>query len=140
MRKDLIVLAALMISCSTFTASGFPQSMNSTITVYYFHGTIRCPSCTLLEELIRDAVEFGFGRELETRIITVQAIDIDLPGNEHFVDDYGLSAQSVVLSQIENGKELRWKNLDQIWTLFNDQGALWEYLQNEIQSFLKTAP
>ncbi len=91
----------------------------------------------MLEELVRDAVEIGFGHELETGRLTMQVVNVDKQDNKHFVDDYCLNAQSVVLSQIENGKEKQWKNLDQIWTLLEDQGQLWEYLQNEIEFFLK---
>jgi hypothetical protein len=136
-KKVLIVIVVFMISCSTFIAIGSAQNPNSTIIVYYFHGTVRCPSCTLLEELIRDAVEIGFDQELETGRITMQVVNVDKQDNEHFVDDYSLGAQSVILSQIENGKEKQWKNLDQIWTLLEDQGQLWEYLQNEIEKFLE---
>lgn len=140
MNKVLIVLVVFMISCSTYIAIGSPQNPNSTIIVYYFHGTVRCPSCTMLEELVRDAVEIEFGHELETGRLTMQVVNVDKQDNKHFVDDYCLNAQSVVLSQIENGKEKQWKNLDQIWTLLEDQGQLWEYLQNEIEFFLKGTP
>jgi len=128
-----------MISCFAYNAVSSPQNQNSAIIVYYFHGTVRCPSCTLLEELIRETVEIGFSQELENGRITMQVINVDEQDHEHFVDDYSLSTQSIVLSQIENGKEMRWKNLDQIWTLLEDQGQLWEYLQNEITKFLKGA-
>jgi len=138
-RKTLIVLVALMVSCFAYNAVSSPQNQNSAIIVYYFHGTVRCPSCTLLEELIRETVEIGFSQELENGRITMQVINVDEQDHEHFVDDYSLSTQSIVLSQIENGKEMRWKNLDQIWTLLEDQGQLWEYLQNEITKFLKGA-
>lgn len=57
MKKALIVIVVFMISRSTYIAIGSAQNPNNTIIVYYFHGTVRCPSCTLLEELIRDAIE-----------------------------------------------------------------------------------
>lgn len=139
MRKVLIVLAVLMIFGFADVFAGPPQNNTSTVIVYYFHRTVRCPSCTLLEELTRDAVEIGFTRELDNGKVTMQAINVDEKDNEHFVDDYHLSVQSVVLSQVEHGKEKRWKNLDRVWTLLEDQEQLWEYLQKEIRSFLKEA-
>lgn len=137
MRKVLIVLVILMIFGFADVFAGPPQNNTSTVIVYYFHRTARCPSCELLEEITRDAVEIGFAEELENGKVSMKAINVDNEDNEHFVNDYGLSVQSVVLSQVVNGKEKRWKNLDRIWTLLEDQGQLWVYLQKEIQSFLK---
>lgn len=137
MRKVLIVLVILMIFGFADAFAGPPQNNTSTVIVYYFHRTARCPSCTLLEEITRDAVEIGFAQQLADGTITMKAINVDEKDNEHFVNDYGLSVQSVVLSQVVNGKEKRWKNLDRIWTLLEDQGQLWEYFQKEIQSFFE---
>ena len=137
MRKAFVILVVLMISGFVNAAAGSRQNQDSTVIVYYFHRTARCPSCTLLEEITRDAVEIGFAQQLADGTITMNAINVDEEDNEHFVNDYGLSVQSVVLSQVVNGKEKRWKNLDRIWTLLEDQGQLWEYFQKEIQSFLE---
>lgn len=137
MCKAVVVLLVLMIAGFADAADAFPKNQDSTVIVYYFHRTARCPSCTLLEEITRDAVEIGFAQQLANGTITMKAINVDEKDNEHFVNDYGLSVQSVVLSQVVNGKEKRWKNLDRIWTLLEDQGQLWEYFQKEIQSFLK---
>lgn len=136
MRKVLIALVVLMIFGFADVVAGPPQNNTSMVIVYYFHRTVRCPSCLLLEELTRDAVEIGFARELDNGKVTMKAINVDEKDNEHFVDDYNLSVQSVVLSQVEHGKEKRWKDLDRAWTLLEDQEQLWEYLQKEIRSFL----
>jgi hypothetical protein len=136
MSKVLIVLVMLMTFGSADVVAGPPQNNTSLVRVYYFHKTVRCPSCSLLEELTRDAVEIGFARELDNGKVTMQAINVDEKANEHFVDDYHLNVQSIVLSQVEHGKEIRWKNLDQIWRLFEDKELLWEYLQEEIQKFI----
>lgn len=136
MNKVLIVLIVLMTFGFADVVASPPQNNTGLVMVYYFHRTVRCPSCTLLEELTRDAVEIGFARELDNGKVSMQAINVDEKANEHFVDDYHLNVQSVVLSLVEHGKEKRWKTLDQIWSLLDNQEQLWEYLQNEIQSFL----
>ena len=136
MSKVLIVLVMLMTFVSADVIAGPPQNNTSLVWVYYFHRTFRCPPCSLLEELTRAAVDVGFARELDNGKVTMQAINVDEKANEHIVDDYHLNVQSIVLSQVEHGKEIRWKNLDQIWRLFEDKELLWEYLQEEIQNFL----
>ncbi len=135
--KVLIVLFLLMISGCSGVPAGQPQAQNSAVVVYYFHRTIRCPSCTLLEEITHETVEFGFGKEMDSGRICMTVINLDEKANEHFVNDYNLSAQSVVVSEVKNGKEQRWKNLDQVWTLIGDEGQLREYIQKEIKGYLK---
>lgn len=115
-----------------------PEDENSAIVVYYFHRTLRCPSCTLLEEIARGAVAFGFEKEVSSGAIRMTVVNVDEKANEHFVDDYKLNTQALIVSQVLNGKEQRWKNLDQVWTLIGDEAQLWAYIQKEIAEYLKS--
>jgi hypothetical protein len=135
--KIFIVCVALMVSGFSGANAEPPQAQNNAIVVYYFHRTIRCPSCTLLEEVTREAVKFGFDRELKSGSVRMVTINIDKKDHEHFVDDYKLNVQSVIVSQVVHGKEKRWKNLDQVWTLLENEGHLLEYIQKEIKGYLQ---
>jgi len=132
-----IVFVVLLISGLSGAIAEPQQTRNSVIVVYYFHRTIRCPSCILLEERTKEAVEFGFEKELNIGSIRSAVINVEENGNEHFVGDYHLNVQSVIISEIHNGKEKRWKNLDQVWALLEDEGRLLEYIQKEIKDYLK---
>ena len=132
-----IVFVVLLISGLSGATAEPQQTPNSVMVVYYFHRTIRCPSCILLEELTREALESGFEKELNVGSIRFAVINVDKKGNEHFVSDYHLNAQSVIVSEIHSGKEKRWKNLDQVWALLEDEGRLLEYIQKEIKEYLK---
>lgn len=135
--KAFIVFVVLMIPGFSGAKAEPPQAQKSVIVVYYFHRTIRCPSCTLLEGITHETMEFGFEKEMDSGRIWMTVINIDEKANEHFVNDYNLSAQSVIVSEVNNGKEKRWKNLDQVWTLLGDEGQLREYIQKEIRGYLK---
>ena len=135
--KVFIIFIVLIVTGFSGANAEPPQTQNHAFNVYYFHRTIRCPSCTLLEELTRQAVEFGFEKELKSGRIRMTAINIEEKGNEHFVDDYKLTTQSVIVSEVSNGKEQRWKNLDQVWTLLEYEAQLREYIQKEIKGYLK---
>ena len=139
MGRIFLIFLVLVASGLMVANAEPPQQQDPTIIVYYFHRTARCSSCILLEKLTREAVNFGFEQELANGRITIEAINVDEKDNEHFVDDYNLNFQLIVLSEIENGKEKRWKNLEKVWTLLGDQGQLIKYIQNEIKNYLNEA-
>jgi len=107
----------------------------ATLTVYYFHRTARCPSCEKIEALTQKAVQDGFAAQLAAGAMQWRVVNIDEPQNAHFETDYRLEAQSVVLSEMRDGKETRWKNLDKVWDLLSDDAAFVRYVQDEIRAY-----
>ena len=112
-----------------------PAQTASTLNVYYFHRTIRCPSCEKIEALARKAVEAGFADELAAKRMNWRAVNIDEPQNKHFDEDYRLQMQSVVVSEVRDGKEVRWKNLGKVWDLLDDEAGFVQYVQDEIRAY-----
>jgi hypothetical protein len=64
-------------------------------------------------------------------------VNVDEPENEHFIEDYGLYTRSLVLSEVVDGEETRWRNLDRIWELVGDPPAYDTYVREELAAFLK---
>jgi hypothetical protein len=108
------------------------------IVVYYFHRTIRCPTCIQIEQLTREAVARSFKKELDGNIVRLRVLNLDLPQNLHFEKDYALTQQAVVVSEVTDGKENRWKNLPQIWELVNSRARFLDYIDREVTDYLKT--
>jgi len=99
--------------------------------VYYFHGTVRCSSCKKIEEYTKEVFNENFKNLLEFKVVNV-----DESKNSHFITDYGLYTKSVVLSKLENGKEISFKNLDKIWYLLGNKNEFKNYIKLETQKFL----
>lgn len=110
---------------------------NAVVTVYYFHTTMRCHSCNLIEEFTKKAVQENFAEQIKSGRVVVKAVNIDEEQNKHFVKDYKLYTKSVIVSEGSDGKELRWKNLDQVWMLLRDQNKFGEYIRTEVGNYLK---
>jgi hypothetical protein len=110
---------------------------DKTVTVYYFHTTFRCPTCRKIEAMTESTVKNFFTRELAAQQILWKTVNIELPENRHFADDYKLFTKSVVIVDTVKGKQVRWKNLERIWELVRDEGAFTSYIQNEIRGYLK---
>jgi len=107
------------------------------IVVYYFHGTNRCYSCTRLEKLTYLAVAEGFEQELADGRVKFAAVNVEQDENKHFIKDYKLYTKSVIVSDVVQGKENRWKNLKRVWEQLRDEQAFKDYVQKEVRQYLK---
>ncbi|MEJ2725750.1 MAG: nitrophenyl compound nitroreductase subunit ArsF family protein, partial [Deltaproteobacteria bacterium] len=108
----------------------------STVVAYYFHGNTRCVTCRTIESYAKEAIESGFPKALKKGQLGFKVVNVEEPQNEHFVQDYQLSASSVVLARFERGKQRDWKNLQLVWDLVRDHDAFVIYVQEEAESFL----
>lgn len=105
------------------------------LTVYYFHTSFRCHSCLTIERLTREAVNEQFASELKSGAVRWQMVNYEEPANEHFIDDYKLYTKQVILSAAKGGKEVKWKNLDEVWDLKRDEMRFKLYIADEIKKF-----
>ena len=107
------------------------------IIVFYFHGTARCRTCNLIEKLTKEAVKERFGDEIRRGLIEMKVVDVQKPENNHYISDYQLYTKTVIVSDMIEGKEHRWKNLQRIWELTYKDAAFKEYVQKEVGAYLE---
>jgi hypothetical protein len=129
-KKDSTTIVAQPADAST-------NSEQKKVVVYYFHTTFRCQSCNMIEKFTKEAIEAGFANELKSGIVEMKIINVEEKGNEHFAKDYKLYTKSVIVSDVKDGKEITWKNLDKVWTLLRDQNKFIDYIQTEVKTSLK---
>ena len=75
--------------------------------------------------------------QLEEKKIVFRTLNLDESENSRYVEDYKLVTKSLIVSLNRNGKEIKWKNLPDIWKLVGDQEKFGEYVQRETRSFLE---
>ena len=78
----------------------------------------------------------GFPEPLRNGSLVWKSLNTDDPWNNHFVKDYELFTKSVVVSEVVNGKEVRWKRLDKVWDLLDDQKEFTKYIEDEVRGYL----
>lgn len=121
------MIRTFLITCVvlSFVAVAGPshgaKTVDNTVVVYYFHRTVRCHSCNLLEEITRDTVRLFFEKEAAKGRVELRIVNMDDPDQAHFIKDFNLSYQSIVLEQRKNGNVVIWKRLDKVWDLLNEQ-------------------
>jgi len=117
----------------TEAASGKQNRVN----VYYFHTTFRCPSCNAIENHTKSSVEDHFKKELGSGTVVFKEVNVDLEENKHYIKGFELYTKQVIVEQIKNGKQTKWKNLDQVWKLFRDGQQFSAYIHEEVGDYLK---
>lgn len=118
--------------------SSVPGALTRTdqIVATYFHGRARCMACQYLQLYAEEALQSGFPRELADGRLVWRTIDVSQPANRHFVADYQLRHQSVILTQMNGSQVQRWRSLDQIWHKVRDREDYIAYVQREVSRFL----
>ncbi len=116
-----------------------PAEPPATIVVTYFRATARCTSCLKIEDLTNATMTTRFAGPIAEKRVVWRVLNVDEPENNHFVKDYGLFTKSVVVSEVKDGREVRWKNLDQVWQLLRDPEAFQGYVEREVNAFLEKA-
>ena len=111
-------------------------SITDGVVAYYFHGNVRCATCRKIEAYADEAIHSGFSGALDNGTLAWSVVNIDETEGKHFVEDFQLVTRSVVLAEYQDGKVVRFKNLDQVWQLVRDKDGFVEYLQDEANEFL----
>lgn len=104
--------------------------------VYYFHGTVRCPTCLSIEEYAKEAIKAAFPDKLELGDLEWKPVNTDESVNAHFTTDFNLQFSSLIFAEVVNGKVLRWENKEKIWELVFDKEAFVEYIKSQARKFM----
>jgi hypothetical protein len=107
------------------------------VILYYFHGNARCPTCMKFESYSREVVKTGFQNELEGGRLKFRIVNVDEPGNAHYVEDYKLYTKSLVLVEMKGDEQVRWSNLDKIWDLVGSKETFVGYVQDGLKEYLQ---
>ena len=127
----IILLILSVIGVTTVSAA------DAKIVAYYFHGNARCPTCHKMEQYTKEAIEENFKDKLADGALVFKTVNVEEKENEHFVSDYQLYTKSLIISRVENGKEIEHKNLTKIWEYVRDKNRFFSYVTTEINNYLK---
>lgn len=127
------------LSLIVFLAINAPMVFADDVKViaYYFHGNARCSTCHKMELYTNETIEQNFEEELANGLLVVKTVNIEKKENEHFVNDYQLYTKSLVISRVEKGREVQYKNLTKIWEYVRDKKRFFKYVTAEINNYLK---
>lgn len=114
-----------------------PETTDTKVIAYYFHVTVRCTTCRMIESYSREVVEQKFGADIAKGRLQYKLVNLQLPENRHFVKDYQLFTKSLVLVRFDKGKQTEYKVLNDTWELVGDKSAMQAYVEREVRDYLK---
>ena len=112
-----------------------PVATSPALSIYYFHGHVRCVNCINFEHFTDELLKKDFSEDLANGRIEWKVINVDIPGNAHYVDEYKLFTKSLILVP-HKGKNNSFKNLTDIWKYAGDKAKFQSYVKAEIQKAL----
>ena len=166
MRKTLsivcFVLAALMSGCQEHTSSNTPDKIingsieatqvneknnvadmaktpaenSPTVIAYYFHRTMRCPTCLAIEANTARVIEENYPQHIADGTLMWIPFNLDDPGGEEFEKEFDVSASTLVLSKMTNGNNTEYKKLEKVWDLIGNPVKFDDYVQGKVKQFL----
>jgi hypothetical protein len=132
-------LEALRLQGGVVTAGAAGQT-NSTLSdglmVYYFHGSVRCPTCEAIESQSKAVVQTDFAAEMASGDLQWQVLDYEQPANAPLAEEFEIQAPIVVLARLQDGRVTDWKRLDEVWGLVGDEADFAAFLREQIRAML----
>ncbi len=113
------------------------STQNTKVVAYYFHTTMRCVTCKMIEDLSRVALVSDFPDEIKNGRLEFKAVNVEEPANQHYIKDYQLVERSLVLVRFSGEKQEKWKNLEQVWELVDKKAEFEKYVKEETKNFLE---
>ena len=115
------------------------KSQNSKLIAYYFHGTFRCTTCQTIEKYSHDAIYQYFPKELSTGKLEFKPVNVEEGEPRHYIKDYQLFSKSLIIVLFKDDKQVKWKNLKEVWIHVGDKDKFFRYVKDEVEGFLKEA-
>lgn len=101
----ILVLFSILTFCScgsqnetsgTYNIAKNEIKNDSTIHVYYFHGSIRCETCVAVDEDTHNYLLTRYADKFKNKEITFQSINIDEKAHEDLIKKYKVWGQSLL--------------------------------------------
>ena len=102
------------------------------IVVVNFHPATRCNACRQIGIEAQAVVETDFAADMKSGRMNWRVINFEAPANKHFVQDYGLTTSTVVVTRREGGRDVEWQRLDAVWDHLFEGPAMRGYLKEHI--------
>lgn len=122
---------------STPIGAATEMAQGKVVDALYFHGANRCYTCNLMEGYIRDVIAADYALQEREGKLRFQSLDVQDPQNQHYVQQYQLTSISLFFSLKDQGKELKFENIDRIWQLAGSEAEFKNYIRSELKKYLE---
>ena len=108
----------------------------STVMVYYFHRTARCPTCLSIEASVAQVIRDNFPQQLNDGRVIWMPFNLDDPGGDEFRREFDITTNTLVVVRRVDSDLVEFEKLDKVWQLLGDPDQFSEYVTQRIDKFL----
>jgi hypothetical protein len=105
--------------------------------VLQFHRTQRCAFCSDMEEHTKETLDTYFSHALQEGKIAFRLLNMELPKYQALRKKYSLFTSTLVLIELNQGRESRRKIVTDAWHLTDKRHEFIEMLRSELADFQK---
>jgi hypothetical protein len=117
---------------SADSAQAIPSPPDSVVAVYY-HYTLRCQTCLMMEAAAEEVIKTKFPKELMKGKIRWRHIDFEQPEHAWAEEKYQLSGSTLVLSHWKNKTKVSWAPMDVLWEHCDDPEAVSALVHKQLE-------
>jgi hypothetical protein len=128
--------ASSPVALSTTPAPARAGMQDAAVFVFYFHRTVRCATCLLMEKTAAREIEEHFARQMRDGRVVWLPVNMEDPESEALRRQLNVQTNGVVLARMKDGVFKDVKNLDELWGLLGRPDAFSKYLIDEISARL----
>lgn len=107
------------------------QLAESQFSAVYFHAANRCQTCRKIEKFAHEALT----PEIEASKLAWQTADFTASDNASLVDQFKVYTSTVVLVEVQDGKVVRWRNLEEVWNHTSKQADFTAFINQAWSEF-----
>ncbi|MCL2744043.1 MAG: nitrophenyl compound nitroreductase subunit ArsF family protein [Planctomycetaceae bacterium] len=111
------------------------ESPKEYIWAVYFHRVPGCDTCQLMSKYIYETIEKRFGDDVKSRNIVLRYRNFEEKNNAALVKKLGIKTPSLAVIQIKDGKMVKAKLADKIWSLAAEKEKFLDYVEKEIKVY-----
>ncbi len=113
-----------------------PAGNSGVVMVYYFHRTLRCPTCLAIEANAQRVIETDFDDLTADGIMIWKPINLDEPAGKAAGKEFDVSVSTLLLAKMQNGHPAAYKKLEKVWSFIGNPAKFDDYIASEVDGFL----
>ena len=98
MRKLFLLLPVILLQAwMSLQAQDASGQGKANVEVYYFHATMRCPTCLAIEEQTRKTLADNFADEMKSGSVQLKVLNLEEKENKSMVEKFEVGWSSLIL-------------------------------------------
>ena len=106
--KNLMFLFVMLLlpGWMVLQAQDAAKATNPKVEVYYFHATMRCPTCLAVEEQTKKTLDENFAADLKAGTIQLKVLNLEEKENKALTEKFEVGWSSLILYVPESNKSV----------------------------------